>query len=136
MNIFPVVSPELLMISTLVVGILLLLALVAMAFMYNYFHNLMNQQNETIQIIQEDIAAMCQGAVGVGEHLARLEQRTTALSKRQDQVEMQEAPERSYTRAIKMVRNGANIDQIISDCGLARGEAELLLLTRNIDSIN
>jgi hypothetical protein len=136
MNPFIGVSPELLMISTIVVGVLLLLALVAMAFMYNYFHNIVSQQSDAIHLMQEDLAAMCQGAVGVGEHLARLEERSRALAQRQDQLELQEAPERSYKQAIKMVRGGANIDQLMSDCGLARGEAELLLLTRNIDQLN
>lgn len=133
---FSTVSPELLIITTIVLGILLLLSMVAMAFMYNHFHNLLADQSEAIHVIQDDLGAMCQGALGVGEHLARLEESTQKLVQRQDHLEMQEAPERSYKQAIKMMRGGANVDQIMTDCGLARGEAELLLLTKNIDPLN
>jgi hypothetical protein len=86
--------------------------------------------------MQSDLNAMCSGAVGIGEHLTKLEERTQRLVLRQDALETQEAPERSYRHAIKMLRNGANLDQIMSDCGLARGEAELLMLNKSIDQYN
>ena len=133
---FASVSPEILIISTIVVGIFLLLSLVAMAFMYNHFHQILAQQEEIITAMQTDLNAMCSGAVGIGEHLAKMDDRIQTLAQRQDEHETQEAPERSYKYAIKMLRNGANLDQIISDCGLARGEAELLMLNKSIDQFN
>jgi sensor histidine kinase YesM len=133
---FASVSPELLIISTIVVGIFLLLALVAMAFMYNHFHQILVQQEEIISAMQADLNAMCSGAVGIGEHLAKLDERMRVVSQRQDELETQEAPERSYKYAIKMLRNGANLDQIIADCGIPRGEAELLMLNKSIDQFN
>jgi hypothetical protein len=107
-----------------------------MAFMYNHFHQILTQHDEIITSMQSDFSAMCSGAVGVGEHLARLEERTMRVVQRQDALETQEAPERSYRHAIKMLRNGANLDQIMTDCGLARGEAELLMLNKSIDQFN
>ena len=130
----PYLSPEVLMISTIVVGIFLLMSLVAMAFMYNHFHQILTQQDEIITAMQTDLNAMCSGAVGVGEHLAKLDERSVRMAQRLDALETQEAPERSYRHAIKMLRNGANLDQIMSDCGLARGEAELL--NKSIDQYN
>jgi ABC-type siderophore export system fused ATPase/permease subunit len=132
----PYLSPEVLMISTIVVGIFLLMSLVAMAFMYNHFHQILTQQDEIITSMQSDLNAMCSGAVGVGEHLAKLDERSGRLAQRVEALETQETPERSYRHAIKMLRNGANLDQIMSDCGLARGEAELLMLNRSIDQYN
>jgi len=132
----PSLTPEVLMISTIVVGIFLLMALVAMAFMYNHFHQILAQQDEIITAMQADLNAMCSGAVGIGEHLAKLDERTQRLTQRQDSLETQEAPDRSYRLAIKMLRNGANLDQIMTDCGLARGEAELLMLNKSIDQFN
>lgn len=132
----PYLSPEVLMISTIVVGIFLLMSLVAMAFMYNHFHQILTQQDEIITSMQSDLNAMCSGAVGIGEHLAKLDERSGRLAQRVDALETQETPERSYRHAIKMLRSGANLDQIMSDCGLARGEAELLMLNRSIDQYN
>ena len=54
----PFFSPEMLMISTIVVGILLLMSLVAMAFMYNHFHQILAQQDEIITSMQSDLNAM------------------------------------------------------------------------------
>ena len=65
-----------------------------------------------------------------------LEQKSKLMTQQIDKIEMQEAPERSYKQAIKMVRNGADVDQIMMDCGLAQGEAELVLLSENIDKVN
>jgi hypothetical protein len=114
-----------------------------MAFMYNHFHQILTQQDEIITTMQADLNAtqadlnaMCSGAVGVGEHLAKLDERSVRMAQRLDALETQEAPERSYRHAIKMLRSGANLDQIMSDCGLARGEAELLMLNKSIDQYN
>ena len=112
------------------------MSLVAVAFMYNHFHQILAQQEEIITSMQTDLNAMCSGAVGIGEHLARLDERIRGVAQRQDELETQEAPERSYKYAIKMLRNGANLDQIIADCGIPRGEAELLMLNKSIDQFN
>ena len=82
---------------------------------------------------RDDLGALCNGAVGLGDRLSRLDTRVGQLLKRQEHLEMQEAPERSFKQAIKLVRQGADIDQLMSDCGLARGEAELVVLSKQLD---
>jgi len=133
---FASVSPELLVFSTIVIGIFLLAALVAMVFMYNHFHQILVQQEETISGLHSDLNAICSGAVGIGEHLAKLDERMLTVSQRLDELENQETPERSYKYAIKLIRNGAKLDQIMADCGISRGEAELLMLNKSIDQFN
>ena len=136
MNAIANLTPQLIISTVIIGGTFFLISLTALAVMYNHFHKTIAHNRETIRRMQEDLSAMCKGAIGVGEHLARLEERTRGLIQRQDQLEMQEAPERSFKQAIKMVRNGANLDQLISDCGLARGEAELVMLANNLDRVN
>jgi cell division protein FtsX len=133
---FASVSPELLIISNIVVGVFLLLSLVAIVFMYNHFHQILAQQEEIVASLQTDLNAMCSGAVGVGEHMNKLEERIRMVVQRQVEFEAQETPKRSYKYAIKMLRNGANLDQIIADCGIPRGEAELLMLNKSIDQFS
>ena len=113
-----------------------LCTLFALTYIYIRFQKMFSKQDEVIQIIQEDLSAVCNGALGVGQHLAKLEQKSKLMTQQIDKIEMQEAPERSYKQAIKMVRNGADVDQIMMDCGLAQGEAELVLLSENIDKAN
>lgn len=129
-------DPSAMALVLIVLSTVCLFTLFALIYIYICFKKMHSQQQEVIHIIQEDLSAVCNGALGVGQHLAKLEQKIKLMTQQIDKVEMQEAPERSYKQAFKMVRNGANLDQIMMDCDLAQGEAELVLLSENIDKVN
>lgn len=127
------VSSGVIMLALIVVSTLLLFTIAAVIILYAYFQKLFANHDAQLRMFQDDLAAICNGAVGVGGHLARLEDRTRGLLERQEQLEMQEAPEQSYKQAIRLAKSGADIDQLISDCGLAQGEAELAILAGSLD---
>lgn len=127
------ISSGAIMLTLIIVSTMLLFTIAAVIILYSYFQKLFANHDAQLRMIQDDLAAICNGAVGVGGHLARLEEQTRSLLQRQEQLEMQEAPEQSYRQAIRMVRSGADINQLISDCGLAQGEAELAMLAGNLD---
>lgn len=77
---------------------------------------------------RDDFAALCKASVGAGDHLVRLEQQMRRLTERQDQIEMRSAGDRPYTQAIQMVQSGADVSELITRCGLTRGEAELIAM--------
>lgn len=81
----------------------------------------------TIQHLRDDVQALCTGAANVGKHLAGMEQKIRRLSERQDQVELRDPAQQAYGHAIRLAQRGADIDELIASCGLARGEAELLM---------
>jgi len=87
-----------------------------------------SQSQEAFRGLNADIAALCTGASGMGDHLSRLEQQLRRLHERQDQLEMRDPVDREYHQAAKMIRNGAGIEDLVSSCGLVRAEAELLLM--------
>lgn len=60
--------------------------------------------------------------------LAHLEQQVRHLSGRQNQLELRDPVRQTYEPAIRMVRKGADVDELVSTCGLARGEAELIMM--------
>jgi predicted nucleic acid-binding Zn-ribbon protein len=93
----------------------------------------LERQQDALKALRTDVNAVCAGAVSVGEHLAQLEQRAHQLVQRQDQLEMHEPSGQSYRHAVKMLRKGVELDEVISDCGLARGEAELIALAQRLD---
>lgn len=105
-------------------------------FVYLRFQKFATEQELVINRLHDDFNAMCAAAVGVDEHLARLEDRTRSLLQRQDHLELLEPATDTYKEAINLVRNGAGVDQLMTDCGLARGEAELLLLAGSMDRMN
>lgn len=90
------------------------------------------QQQDTLHTLQADVSAVCSGAVKLGEHLARLERRAHLLAQRQDQLEMKEPASQNYRQASRMMNKGAELEEVIADCGLARGEAELIALAQRI----
>lgn len=77
---------------------------------------------------RDDFAALCKASVGAGDHLVRLEQQVCRLIERQDQIEMRTAGDRPYTQAIQMVQRGADVSELVAQCGLTRGEAELIAM--------
>ena len=61
-------------------------------------------------------------------HLGRVDQQVKRMIERQDKVEIQDPENRMYHQAIRMIRNGAGVDELMATCGLVRSEAELLIL--------
>ncbi len=91
-----------------------------------------SEQQNSLHSLQADVSAMCAGAVNLGEHLEHLEQRANLLVRRQDQLEMKEPATQNYRQARKMMNKGAELEEVIADCGIARGEAELVALAQRI----
>lgn len=83
---------------------------------------------QQIKLLNDDVSALCSGAAGVGGHLNKIEQKVKRVLERQDQLDMRDPIERTFNQATRMVRQGATVDELISTCGLARAEAELLML--------
>jgi Protein of unknown function (DUF2802) len=92
----------------------------------------LSQQGDQLHALQDDVSAMCSGAVNLGEHLVHLEQRAHLLVQRQDQLELKGPATQSYRQASKMMNKGAKLEEVIADCGIARGEAELVALAQRI----
>lgn len=92
---------------------------------------LRSREDQTLRQ-RDDFAAMCKASVGAGDHLVRLEQQVRRLIERQDQIEMRTAGDRPYTQAIQMVQHGADVSELIANCGLTRGEAELIAMLHGV----
>lgn len=109
----------------------------SVALIFSYVQNSklraqIERQQETLSSVAADVNAMCSGAVNLGEHLAHLEQRAHQLIQRQDQLELNEPSSQSYKHASRMMGNGADLEEVMENCGLARGEAELVALAQRI----
>jgi hypothetical protein len=126
-------SPATIAITLMVLALITLVSLVMFSASYFHFRRQFDLHHDQLVILREDLGALCNGSLGLGERLARMESRLDTLAKRQEHLELQEAPERSYKQAIRLVRQGANVEELMTDCGLARGEAELVLLSKQLD---
>jgi hypothetical protein len=92
-----------------------------------------NQQEVICQSLKDDIRALCAGAVGLDQRVSSIEQRSRRLKERQEQLELRDNGERSYAQAIRMVHRGADVEELVSVCGLSRGEAELISMMHRMD---
>ena len=118
-----------------IASIALLTSLVALAFTHfknSQLQTQLRQQQDNLHALQADLNALCSGTVNLGEHLAQLERRAHLLVQRQDQLELQGPAMQTYRQAGKMMNKGAELDEVIADCGIARGEAELVALAQRI----
>lgn len=123
------ISFEVIAIAGLATG---LVALVMAYTKHAHLRTQLEQQQNSLTALQSDIRAVCAGAVKLGEHMAHLEKRTHLLGQRQDQLEMNASGSQSYRQAKKMMHKGAELEEVMADCGIARGEAELVALSERI----
>lgn len=80
-----------------------------------------------IEAMQRELGALCSGAAGAGSHLSRLDQQILRLVERQDRLELRESVPREYDRAVRLIREGAGVEQVMGQCDVVRAEAELLV---------
>ncbi|MFP5344726.1 MAG: DUF2802 domain-containing protein [Gammaproteobacteria bacterium] len=64
----------------------------------------------------------------VDARLVELEQRLRRLGEQQKKPAVRDTMHPHYEPAIRLARKGADVDELVATCGLARGEAELIAL--------
>lgn len=85
-------------------------------------------RDQQLQRLTEDFAALCRASAGAGDHVVKLEQQLRSIVDRQDQWELRASGDRSYQQAIQLVQKGAGAEELMKNCGLTRGEAELIAM--------
>lgn len=121
-------------------GVVILLA-VGVMLLFLRVRRGMAEQGQSVLAMQKDLRALCNAAVQVGERLNRLEQeikgvqsRQRELGSRQDKLDLAEPEARTFDQAVKLVRKGATVDELVEICGLSRGEAELIAMMHRLDN--
>jgi hypothetical protein len=61
------------------------------------------------------------------EQRVRIERELDALRLRLDRVELGEGASQPYAQAVRLAQRGAGTAELVAECGLSRGEAELLV---------
>lgn len=108
--------------------------LVVLGFYVVRFQRRNEMQAQAAKSLQDDLAALCSGAVGMGERFDRLEERVRILTERHEQLEMKEPVIRSYRQARDLLEGGAGIDDLVAHCGVTHGEAELITVLHRLEN--
>ena len=77
--------------------------------------------------VAELTAAIADGQARVDETMTDLTRRTRTMEQRQDRVEMRDLDERRYSEAARLVQQGADSKNLVRNCGLTNGEADLVV---------
>ena len=86
----------------------------------------LERQEGLVRGLERDMQAVCVGARGMGEAVVLLEDRLRRLTERQDELALREPDEGVYHQAIRLASRGASVEELVTTCGLPRGEAELV----------
>ena len=91
------------------------------------------QNKRDIETLKQTVAALCSSAVGVDKRVNRLERQGRDLEERQEHIEQQsQSDEPPYTDAIRMVQDGAGPEQLVSELGISRDAADLIIMMHGV----
>jgi Tfp pilus assembly protein PilO len=91
------------------------------------------QSKRDIETLKQTVGALCSSAVGVDKRVNRLERQGRDLEERQEHIEQQsQSDEPPYTDAIRMVQDGAGPEQLVSELGISRDAADLIIMMHGV----
>lgn len=83
-------------------------------------------QSEKIAALQNQLAALCAGAVGTDERILRFEKTLSKIKEHQNTLDLSVGNAHSYDHAIRLARKGVSMEQLIDNCNLSDEEAHLI----------
>lgn len=123
------ISPELSLLITIAVAALALAVALSALLKQRRIAARLQDLEQRLERNLEDYQGLSAGAVGQGQHMARLEQDLARLRTRMDQVAATgEGNGASFSQAIRMARKGCSAREIMETCGLSQVEADLVVL--------
>lgn len=105
-------------------GLLLIATVVGFVLVRRQYQKDLQSWQAQTQKLRQDIDAISSSAFGVGRSIKKLEQR---LSENERKPALATSDEALYQQAQRLVNMGASADDLVTSCGVARAEAELLV---------
>lgn len=86
------------------------------------------QHQALIRVLRNEIHAMTGSTIGMGKRLGDVEHRLSITVERQQALENRDPVDQAYNQAARLIEMGADVDELVNNCGIARPEAELMAL--------
>ena len=117
-------------IAALGIGLISLALIVALKNKQSAELNAVSQQlkdtSEQTHILRSEVSELRTGLLSIGKRVLEVEQQNQELMQQQAAHKYDDPDAKIYSRAVKMVELGADLDEVIRECELPRAEAELL----------
>jgi hypothetical protein len=81
---------------------------------------------QTLSALQSQLAMASDSGIGVGRKVVAMERRLHATEQKQKEIESTDLQKVSYNEAVRLIGMGAEVDDLVTSCGLTRAEANLL----------
>ena len=112
--------------TLIIVTTLALVALVIALTCYRLF-KLNRVQADKIAGLQNQLSALCAGAVGTDDRIHKFEKTLAGLQEKHNTLSLgTTSSPQSYEHAIRLARKGVGIEQLIDNCNLSDEEAHLI----------
>ncbi|MGA4606069.1 DUF2802 domain-containing protein [Pseudoalteromonas maricaloris] len=121
-----------------------ILALVCLRFVFVLGKKLQNAQGQIAQlsnslqgseqqiaILRSEVAELRASIMSIGKRVVATEQELNDVANQQAAQKYDDPDAKMYSRAVKMVELGADIEEVMRECELPRAEAELLMSLHN-----
>ncbi|WP_088331515.1 DUF2802 domain-containing protein [Lacimicrobium sp. SS2-24] len=86
----------------------------------------LSELNRQLTLLTESMHELRSGSIGVGKKVKGLEAQLRQLQEKQQQLEEMEPESKLYSGAVKLLQQGASVEEVMQECELPRAEAELL----------
>jgi hypothetical protein len=81
-----------------------------------------------INVLRNEIHAMTNSSIGMGRRLIGVEQKLNLTADKQLELENRDPSALAYNQATRLMEMGADVDDLVQNCGIGRPEAELMAL--------
>lgn len=115
----------------LTIALLAIGLLSALFWLFRMQRRLRDQQRNyeaLLNVLRNEIRITNSGAMGMGRRLKQVEQRLNISVEKQLELENRDPGTLAYNQAAKLMEMGAEVEDLVSSCGIARPEAELMAL--------
>ena len=91
-------------------------------------------QQQQIKGLSHELQTMTSAAYGVGKRINQLAGQLRELDDRQEEFDLKDQGSHSMQQAIALVHKGATVDELVENCEMSLGEAELLIMVHGQQS--
>jgi len=112
-----------------IILIVIIIILVVAGLLNVYYLNKKVEQKFTfVTSLQKEISRISELTAANQNKVQSLYHQMRQVEGRIDQLSLKEPSQQMYRHAVKLVKSGACINDVVESCGLSRGEAELIML--------
>ena len=114
--------------AMLILAPLALLASGVCAYLFVRVRRQERRHQALINVLRNEIRAMTNGSIGMGNRLLAIEHKLNITVEKQQELENRDPGVLAYNQAARLMEMGADVDDLVSSCGIGRPEAELMAL--------